>query len=241
MARKRSSKWLSFEDAKTFIQEQGVQSRQQYLDWWDDNKPKSLSRYPQRVYTKEWNGWNDFLGTNNEFNKTRRSWRPFEEAVHWVHKQCLEGGKDGWLNWVNEDPERLPEDIPKRPDIVYDKQWLSWKHWLGNKLKEKVEAQQKIQSAAVFYVIQELENIKHGNNIFTFGVDTGGISSLKERWKTEKFRVVKLFRFDHDNQEKVKRVVNTFSSAYAGDENVRIVPNIHELCWELFDIMEPIQ
>lgn len=231
---------MSFEEAKEFVRDQGVQSRQQYLDWWDENKPKALSKYPQRVYTKEWDGWNDFLGTNNEFNKTRRNWRSFEEAVIWVHKQNIQGGKNGWLEWVKENEDNLPEDIPKRPDITYKKHWLSWKHWLGDAVTEKVEAQQQAQSAAVYYVIRE-RDYQHVQNVFTFGVEDGGIAGLKDRWKHEQFQVVKMFEYRRDKAVQVEKVVNSLSTPYFGDTFVRAVPNIHDLCWELISVLEPIQ
>jgi hypothetical protein len=232
---------MPFEEAKEFIQGQGVQSRQQYLDWWDDNKPKALSKYPQRVYDKEWQGWNDFLGTNNEFNKTRRAWRSFDEAVVWVHKQGIQGGKPGWLQWVKEQGDNLPEDIPKRPDITYKKNWLSWKHWLGDSVTERVEAQQSARSAAVYYIIRE-KDFAAVTNVYTFGVEMGGVSALRERWNHEKFQVIKMFEFRSDKAPEVERVVKTMSAPYLGAEkaSIRTVVNIHELCWELVDLLEPI-
>jgi hypothetical protein len=239
MPRKRSDKWMTFEEAKEFIQSQGVQSRQQYIDWWDDNKPKSLSKYPQRVYTDEWEGWNDFLGTNNEFNKTRRSWRSFEEAVIWVHKQGIQGGKPGWLQWVKDNPDSLPEDIPKRPDITYKKDWLSWKHWLGDSVTERVEAQQTARSAAVYYIIRE-KDYAHVNNVYSFGIEPGGVAALKDRWKLEQFQVVKLFQFDTQRAPEVEKIVTSLSTPYFGDGSVRAVPNIYDLCWELVGVVDPI-
>jgi hypothetical protein len=239
MARKRSSKWMSFEEAKEFVRQQGIQSRKQFLDWHDENKPKRISKYPQRVYTKEWDGWNDFLGTNNEFNKTRRNWRSMNEAILWVHRLGLQGGKQAWLDWVKENEDQLPEDIPKRPDIVYKKDWLSWKHWLGDKVAEKVEAQQKARESTIYYIIRE-QDYANVNNVFTFGIESGGIAGLKDRWKIEKFQVVKMFRFDREHINEVENVLERLSHPYLGEKNVRAVPNIHELCWQLSDYLDVI-
>lgn len=239
MARKKSKKWMTYEEAKEFVRAQGVQSRQQFLDWHDENKPKSISKYPQRVYIKEWVGWNEFLGTNNEFNNTRRNWRSMSEAILWVHKLGLQGGKQAWLDWVKDHGDDLPEDIPKRPDIVYKKEWLSWKHWLGDKVAEKIEAQQKAQEAAIYYIIRERENA-HVNNVFTLGIERDGIAALKDRWKVEKFQVVKIFEFNHSKVEQVEQVVNTLSHPYVDQANVRVVPNIYELCWQLSDYLDAI-
>lgn len=228
---------MTFEEAKEFVQNEGVSSRQQFLNWWDKNKPSKLSKYPQRVYTKEWQGWNDFLGTNNEFNKTRRNWRSFEEAVLWVHALGLQGGKPGWLEWVKENSDALPEDIPKRPDIVYKKEWMTWKHWLGDKVAERVEAQQKARSATIYYIIREREHAQVAN-VYTFGIESNGVSGLRERWNHEKFQVVKMFEFDRDKADLVDRIVENLSNEYFGEKHVRAVPNIHELCWQLNEHLE---
>lgn len=239
MPRTRNEKWMSFEDAKEFIQDQHVQSRQQFLDWHDENKPKSISKYPQRVYTTEWSGWNDFLGTNNEFNKTRRNWRSLEEAVLWVHKLNLVGGKPSWLNWVKDNTGDLPEDIPKRPDITYKKDWLSWKHWLGGNVVEKVEARQQAQSAAIYYIIKEREHVDM-NNVYTFGIESGGVAGLRDRWNVEKFKVIKMYQFNSAVAQQVDEIVSQLSSSYFGNKHVRAVPNIHDLCWELFGVLDQV-
>ena len=241
MPRKRSTKWMEFDDAREFVQAQGVQSRKQFIDWFDDNKPKRLSKYPQRVYTKEWKGWNDFLGTNNEFNKTRRNWRSFNEAVLWVHALGLQGGKPAWLEWVKEhSTELLPEDIPKRPDIVYKQEWMTWKHWLGDKVAERVEAQQKARSAAIYYVIREVKYAEV-SNVYTLGVESHGIAALKERWEYEKFQVVKMFEFDSAKAHEVDAVIDKCSNSYFGEKYVRAVPNIHEMCWELNNVLDLVR
>ncbi len=231
---------MSFEDAKEFIQDQQVQSRQQFLDWHDENKPKALSKYPQRVYTDEWNGWNDFLGTNNEFNKTRRNWRTLEEAILWVHKLNLSGGKDAWLKWVKENTSDLPEDIPKRPDITYKKDWMSWKHWIGDAVAEKVEAQQKAQSAAIYYIIKQQE---YGEvaNVYSFGIESGGVAALKDRWSVEKFQVIRMYHFDQSVGKQVNEIVENLSTPHFGSAQVRAVPNIHDLCWELTNVLDQIR
>lgn len=239
MPRTRSEKWMSFEEAKEFIQDQQVQSRQQFLDWHDENKPKALSKYPQRVYTKEWNGWNDFLGTNNEFNKTRRNWRSLEEAILWVHKLNLIGGKPAWLSWVKENSDNLPEDIPKRPDITYKRDWMSWKHWLGDTVAEKVEAQQQAQSTAIYYIIREREYAGIGN-IYTFGIESGGVSGLRDRWNVEKFQVVRMYEFNSQKTQEVDTIVNNLSTPHYGSINIRAVPNIHDLCWDLVNVLDQI-
>lgn len=231
---------MTFAEAKELVREQGVQSRQQFLDWFDENKPKRLSKYPQRVYTKEWEGWNDFLGTNNEFNKTRRNWRSYNEAVLWVHQLGLQGGKNAWLEWVKENDDKRPEDIPKRPDIVYKTEWTTWKHWLGDKVAERVEAQQKAREAAIYYVIRQRDYASVAN-VYTVGVESKGVAGLRERWENEKFQVVKMFQFDSSKAHEIEQVVERCSKSYFGEKFVRAVPNIHEMCWELNNHLDVVK
>lgn len=240
MARKKSTNWISYQEAVDLVRSEGLGSRQQYLDWWDSNKPRRLSKYPHRIYS-EWTSWNDFLGTNNTFNQGKKATRPYGEAVLWVHKQGIEGGRAGWLAWLEQHGEDLPEDIPTRPDFKYKKDWVSWKHWLGDHVVEKVEAQQKaVVDNSIYYIIRE-QDYSHVSNVYTFGLEKGGISALKERWQTEKFSVVKLYKFDARQIDSIKKIVEECSKPYYDGTNTRMVTNIHNLCWELINVLEPVQ
>jgi len=238
-ASNKKSNWLSYEEAKALVRSENVGSRQQYLDWHDANKPKRLSKYPHRVYTNDWTSWNDFLGTDNKFNQGKKSFRPYNESIMWVHKLGIEGGRDGWLTWLEQHGDDLPSDIPRRPDLHYKKDWSTWRHWLGDRVVEKVEAQQKaLQESGVYYIIRET-NYAHLNNVYSFGLERGGVSALKSRWTLDKFQVVKLFKFDPSQTESIKQIINQFSTPYES-EHVRTVTNIHEICWELVNVLEPI-
>ncbi len=229
MAKKRS---LPFEEARDFIRTQCIGSRKQYVDWHKANKPKQIPLYPNRSYEDVWEGWNDFLGTDNKFDNTKRKWRPLAEALVWSHSLNLTSEKQ-WLNYVINNRETMPKDIPSRPDVVYD-DWRSWMHWCGSKPKEKVEAQQQVlDESMIFYVIQESE-YAHRNTIFTFGMERGGVSALKDRWKRSKsFRVMKMYYYDEERMTLVDRAIENLSTPYYGSESIRIVPNISQLLWEI--------
>ena len=233
MAKKRGNS-LPFEEAREFIQTQCIGSRKQYTDWHTANKPKRIPKYPNRVYLKEWDGWNDWLGTDNKFDNKKRIWRPFGEAILWVHRQQI-GSKDDWLTFCKYND--LPNDIPTRPDLVYDN-WRSWMHWLGNKPREKVEAQQEaIEESALFYIIQEREYVEK-RTVFTFGVEKGGRSALKHRWELAKFGLVKMFKYDPDRIKDVRWLINAKTTGYYGAEDVRIVPNINQLVWDISELLD---
>ncbi|TFG96310.1 hypothetical protein E4H12_11380, partial [Candidatus Thorarchaeota archaeon] len=177
--RPKNENYLPWGEAREFMRGEMIPSRGKFFEWWSRNKPKAIPRFPYRVY-KEWVSWNDFLGTDNKFNeKVGRSWRQLDEASMWVHKLKL-GSQAQWMDWCKE-VGNLPVDIPARPDLVYDK-WRSWKHWLGSKTVEAVEAKQQAQRHAVYYIVHESDV---PINVFTYGTDNGGLSALKERWERE--------------------------------------------------------
>jgi hypothetical protein len=226
--RPKNENYLPYKEAKEFIRGELIPSRGKFFEWWNKNKPKAIPRFPYRVYTKEWESWNSFLGTDNKFNeKIGRAWRSLDDATVFVHKQKLTS-QSQWMDWCKEEGN-LPDNIPARPDLVYDK-WRSWNHWLGNKPVEAVEAKQQAQRSVVYYIIHESDVPE---NVFTFGTDPGGLGSLKERWGREKFDVCKLFWYDSSKAGVVKQIMEAFSTPYLGNDRQRITPNVYELIWHL--------
>lgn len=239
MSKKRS---IPFEQARDFIQSQCIGSRKQYTTWHKANKPKKIPRYPNRAYGEEWQGWNDFLGTNNKFDNTKRKYRPIAEAINWVHKLTLSTEQE-WLAYVRDENNTIPEDIPTRPDVVYS-DWLSWMHWLGNKPREKVEAQRQVeQQSAIFYCIQENEYKSEGSNIFTFGIERGGVSALKDNWELshKNFRVIRMFQYDATKIEAVQQVIEHQTTGYCGSTKIRITPNVSQVLWDISNHLMIVQ
>ena len=231
MSKKRS---IPFEEAREFIQSQCIGSRKQYTEWHKSNKPKKIPRYPNRAYEEEWQGWNDFLGTDNKFDNKKKSYRPIAEAINWVHKLGLKTEQE-WLAYVRDDENIIPKDIPTRPDVVYS-DWLSWMHWLGNKPRQKVEAQQQVErESTIFYCIREKQYESEGTNVFTFGIERGGVSALKENWEltSKSFKVIRMFQYDSDQMEFVQNIIEHQTTGFYGSRKIRIAFNINEVLWNI--------
>lgn len=224
--------YLTFEEARSIVRDEMIPSRSKYLEWWNTNKPKTLPRFPYRVY-KDWVSWNDFLGTNNKFQTIGTKWRNFDEATVWAHGLKL-GSQKEWLDWCRENKSQLPLDIPARPDMVYNK-WTSWNHWLGNKAREAVEARQAAEKRKLFYIIR-YPSVP--TNVYSFGTEDAGLSGIKERWDREKFTVVRLFWFDPEQAIKVKQIIEHLSTSYQDNDRQRIVPNIFEIIYHLEMVLE---
>lgn len=224
--RPRNEHYLPFEQAREFMRQEMIPSRGKFYEWWERNKPKAIPRFPYRVY-KEWVSWNDFLGTNNKFNdRGSVKWRSLNEAAQWVHTLQLKSYSE-WIEYCRE--TELPEDIPARPELVYDN-WRSWNHWLGNKPAEALQVKQEAARNRIFYIIHEQDA---PGNVLTFGIESGGSSALKAWWERDKFEIVKLFWYNQDEAEAVQRIVNVLSTPYMGLNKQRIVPNVWEIVWHL--------
>jgi hypothetical protein len=232
MAKKKP--YLSYEEAKQYLKEQCLPSRRGYNEWWLANKPKALPRFPYRVY-KDWVGWNDFLGNDNKYDFSKRSYRPLNEAVVWVHKLGITNQLD-WLKYCSQHRSEMPSDIPSRPELIYS-DWLSWNHWLGNKPRQKAEAQKIAQSNVIYYLIKEEF---YPENVITIGVERGGRSALKDRWQRERFRVIGMFIYRSEMQGVIDNIIDQLSTPFYDNKYTRIVPNVNLLIWNFSNILERI-
>lgn len=227
--RPKNQNYLSWEEARTHMRSELIPSRGKYFEWWDRNKPKTIPRFPYRVYKDEWTSWNDFLGTNNKFNeKIGTRWRPFLEATSWALKLGLKSQSE-WMEYCKQE-ELLPDDIPARPDLVYE-EWRGWPHWLGNRPVEAIQSHQEVAKKIQVYYIIQYPDVP--GNVLTFGIDPTGLTSFKARWEQEKFHIVRMFWYDPAKADKIRRVVEALSSPYLGDETQRLVPNVWEIVYYL--------
>lgn len=223
--RPKNENYLSYEEARDFMRNEMVPSRNKFDEWWDRNKPKAIPRFPYRVYTNSWISWNDFLGNNNSFAEKRGiKYRPLDEATQWVHTLKLKSYRE-WMEYCRNEFNNKPQDIPSRPELVYDK-WKSWNHWLGNKPVPALEVHQAAQSTQVYYIIRTKDVPQ---NVITYGVDPHGLSSIKSKWERDKFDILALFWNDPLRAPIIKQVVEAYSTPYLGQSNVRITFNVYEI------------
>ena len=67
---------MSFEQAKAFIQAQGIVSVTQFQEWRKPAlRPHNFPSNPDKIYKEKWNGWKDFLGAGNTHNQNRMSFQ----------------------------------------------------------------------------------------------------------------------------------------------------------------------
>lgn len=227
IGRPRNENFLGWEEAREFIRGELIPSRGKFQEWWDRNKPKTIPRYPYRVYN-DWTTWNDFLGNNNAFNdKIGTKWIPMEDAIPTIHALRIKTYGD-WMTFVKQ-PGNLPPNIPARPDLVYDG-WRSWNYWLGNRVVDVVQAKQEAAKSQVYYIIHHLDV---PTNVLTFGVEPAGVSALKERWTHEQFDVIRMFWYDPEKSGLLKQIVDATTTPYLGNDHQRIAPTAWETIYHL--------
>lgn len=127
--RKKSKKYLPFEQAKFVMREEQIQSKAQFFKWKKLTQNETIPLQPQQVYRDEWISFNDFFGTNNKF-PTKKQWWEFDRCWKWA-LECPATNKEEWsaLN--------IPDKIPRRPDITFRGEFTGWNTWLGVSKKPK--------------------------------------------------------------------------------------------------------
>ena len=92
-------------------------------------KPNFIPKAPGLYFkNKGWINFGDWLGTFNKRGGQKRDWVTFDEARNYFLKQSVRSYAE-FLNFKKENI--IPKNIPKRPDLAYKDNWISWSHFLG--------------------------------------------------------------------------------------------------------------
>ena len=227
--RKKSTKYISYDDAVEFLKNEMLSSKKKFDDWYLREKPTDIPRFPYRYYIKEWKGWNHWLSNNNAWggSSTQVQWVPYIEAIKYSHKLKL----SSYTQWIEHCKLGLPKGIPTRPDLVY-KTWRSWSAFLGTNAVEMIQARTELEKFnKVFYVIHRPGDPE---NILEFGVDHEGVFHFKERWDKDPFTIIRLYWLNIEHMEYLNNIINHLSVPYHYDNDKRMVPNV----WEILYLFE---
>ena len=129
--------YLSFNDARTFVQELEFQRTE---DWYDfcqsEEMPDNIPHSPEVVYkNKGWKGIGDWLGTRRIANQNK-IFRSFEDARRFVRQLEFKNTTE-WFTYSKSGNK--PDDIPSLPSDTYKNEWTSWEDFLGDKFIGRVE------------------------------------------------------------------------------------------------------
>ena len=138
--------WLTFEKCQKFAQKNNITSQIEWAKFGKSGKrPSNVPSHPDREFTKQWNGWPDFLGTDRVAHRYRQ-FKSYKDAKAFAISLNLKT-QLAWKNyWCT---NKIPKDIPVAPDITYKKQgtWNGWGDFLGtgaiaNQNKEYLSAKE---------------------------------------------------------------------------------------------------
>lgn len=221
-------RYVDFELAKFIARRAGCKSRRQYWEWWEKDGNDGVPKRPDKVY-KEWQGWNDFLGTRNTFEPLKKKmYRPFWEAVQWSQRNAKEHGlktMSDWFQFYKENKDSIPPDIPKRPEVAYN-EWQGWPTWLGKTIESKVDSAQNSQG----FVALVVEHMNPKNMVSVIKWKDGYVSFV-EKVKEKQWYVVKLYENEEGCEQLIRRVMDTYGSNKGG--NVWLLSNVNHILFEL--------
>ena len=119
--------FLPFDEARKYARSLNLNSKKEWDKYCKSgNKSKDIPNCPESVYKyKGWNGWADFLNTNNIIG----GFRPFEKARDYACSLNLNSRKEWYEHCKSGDKLN---DIPNDPYSAYkNKGWISWANFLG--------------------------------------------------------------------------------------------------------------
>jgi hypothetical protein len=145
----RSKSWQPFEQARDFSRRLGLQSERAWRDFAKTpNRPQDIPSNPSTVYSLDWLGWPDWLGT-----RPRQHWKSYKQAARFAQTLGLPRAKD-WAAYVQS--SQLPPGIPRSPQTVYrNRGWTSWADFLGShNIAPQKRGRMRYEQAAA--VVQEI-------------------------------------------------------------------------------------
>lgn len=119
--------WKSYEESKKFIHTLNLKSRNEWREYYKNNKlPHGIPTTPERIYKEFGFSMGDWLGTGNISNKEKEFY-PFHKSRDIVHQLGLKSGEE-WKKYIESD--LFDPMIPKAPHMTY-KEFVSMGDWLG--------------------------------------------------------------------------------------------------------------
>ena len=236
-------RYVTFEEAMELVRKHKVKSQAHYREVHSklfSRPPCMVPLRPQLYYKEQWSNWSNFLGvkrTNPNRDKSTYKfdhlvpikkgthYRPFMEAVKYVSTLGLRDHVE-WLKWRGTYPHK---DLPWRPDEVYDKDWKGWAIWLGHDPLPGL-----LENVAVLFIGKHVDD---PSNVYRIEVHQMGKSDLMHRAVREGFKVIRMWKYDPNLRDEVRKVLDMNRSSYYGSDQMFIVPNVYGLYGDLFGLL----
>lgn len=112
-----------FEEARKIARGHGFETQKEFLEY-ECAGAYQLPKNPDQVWSQEWKGWDDFLGTPLPFDEARQVSRLLRLSSKKEYLKLIES------KTINDD--ELASRLPYRPDLRYKQEWCGWEDWLRN-------------------------------------------------------------------------------------------------------------
>lgn len=114
---------LNFDEARKLAHSLNLKSRSEWVQYLKSGKkPDNIPNSPAQVY-KEWNGWADFLGTENlsaiQISEKQLPWSEAKLLYQKITKENNIQNESDWIKYIK--THDLPKGLPKYPRDVYTK------------------------------------------------------------------------------------------------------------------------
>jgi len=118
----------SFEEMRDYATKSNISTSVEWKDLFDKELlPNGFLKHPYYFYKKQWEGWGNFLGVENNYSK-KEMLISFSDADKFVKNLNLKSYKE-WIEY--KDSIDFPSFLPKDPSDSYKKDWKSWGDFLG--------------------------------------------------------------------------------------------------------------
>jgi hypothetical protein len=219
----RQKTWPTYAEARAMMRARGLKSRKEYWKWHKDYHVAFVPYRPETVYEKDWEGWNDYLGNANAFDRTGPTeWLPFWEAARWVQKLGLKSQHE-WRAYARENV--LPVGIPRTPEYAYKDMWnngVAWTEWLGLEARAVVEVAVGVEETQCWALVK-----RAGDPHDIFHIIKNQESTIRSEAGT-KYSVLVMYRYEKDLEEELWNKLETFTEEWEGS-NCRRHPNVLNL------------
>jgi len=123
----RGRVYRSFTEARKFVRALKLKNQDAWRKYCKSGKkPIDIPANPARIYKEQYNGINDWLGTDISRYNISEFW-PLERARKYVHKLGLKNIEQ-WREYCQS--ETKPSLIPSNPEKKYRKDWKDYGDWL---------------------------------------------------------------------------------------------------------------
>jgi hypothetical protein len=122
VAKVKSRRLYSFEEARRIARGHGFDSKEEFLEYTCPGAYQ-IPKDADVVWKESWNGWDDFLGITLTFTEGREVARKLEGIESEEAYMALMKSKtipDG----------DVASRLPYRPDLMYKEDWQGWKDFL---------------------------------------------------------------------------------------------------------------